>query len=96
MPKGKAMTATVYAAQSAWNSAARYTAAAFISVRIQNNGNIRTVYWTTTTSDTAPTIAVTQGNILEPLQAQPMELLSGERLWMAVDGVTTQDVTLEV
>jgi hypothetical protein len=77
------MTANAYSATPAWEATARYTAASAIDVLVSNSSDEFTALWSTTTSDTAPVITPEQANALLPGHSIALQLLSGERLWLA-------------
>jgi hypothetical protein len=94
----RTMTATPYSLTDNWSATNRYTAGANIDVCLSNplSDADHIIAWTTTTSDTAPTITVSQGNKIRPLDGRAMSLISGDRLWMAVHHRTAGSATLEV
>ena len=73
------MASNVYQLTSEWSAANRYTAASATDVILSNVGQ-STIYWDTTTDDTAP--AQSEGHPLRAKRSQPMSLNSGERLWI--------------
>jgi hypothetical protein len=89
------MPANPYTANTAWSASARYTAAADADILLSNASAQFTVLWTLTTSDTAPSITPSQANALAPDQSFPMQLASGERLWMAVRSGVNAPVNVE-
>lgn len=88
------MASTPYSLTPEWTAANRYTAAAAVDIRLSNRDPGRAIYFTITTSDVIPTVAVDEASILAPYDAQAMTLSNGDRVWMASlhpAGVTIED-----
>lgn len=73
--------------ENAWNAANRYTAGADVDVLVTCTSG-KMVRWATTLGDAPPTIAVGQAHIIKEHDNRPMQLNTGERLWLAGFGAT--------
>jgi ligand-binding sensor domain-containing protein len=93
------MTAAVYNVTNEWSATNRYTAGSQIDALIIDPfiGSQGRIAWTTTLSDTVPTITPEQAAKLPQDGTQPLVLNSGERLWLAIVGSSsnTGTATLE-
>lgn len=78
-------------------AANRYTAAAQIDINLANPSMAAAdvVCWTTTTTDTAPTVSPALWNKIPALGDKAMTLPSGTRLWLACHVGTAPVASLE-
>lgn len=86
------MASTYFDLEDDWSATNRYTAAADVDILVSNSGGYA-VRWSITSNDTAPTIPVSRAHVLGIGDRLPLQLSSGERLWLAG---TNADATLEV
>ena len=77
------MAQNPYTATTFWSADARYTAGADVDILLSNASGQHTLLWIITTTDTVPTSPVASGNPIKPDSSRAMQLLSGERLWLA-------------
>jgi len=93
------MTATTYAPIATWDATNRYTASGVTPAKINNAHPHLPLFWTTTLSDTLPSVPVASANRVSCLGTDRIELLDTERLWLAFPGATvtmTDAATIEV
>lgn len=68
-----------------WSPINRCTEAADVHVPISNTCGEK-IQFEVTTSDTLPVLAFTQGHPVMPSLGQPLQLKTGDRLWLAGAG----------
>lgn len=92
------MSATTCTLTENWGASARYTAAALTDVYLSfpSPDAPGVIAWTTTPDDTTPAISVANASKIKPGTGVPMQLNSGERLWMASFGQPAATATLEL
>jgi hypothetical protein len=77
-----------------WAAAGRYTAAGVKAVAFSANQNAKSLFFTITATDTAPTQPLPRAVRVPPGVVHSMELTDGERLWLAC--TVTQTIGIEV
>lgn len=86
---------TVYTLTDAWLATNRYTAAADVDIRIGNASVAHRIAFAITDDNTAPSMAVGAAAIIKPGEREAMQLVTGERLWLAyVDGPAFANLTV--
>jgi hypothetical protein len=73
---------TQYTATTAWSLSNSYPATEDIDVLIGNPGK-SDLFWVKTRSDELPTEFVGGANPLPPGERQPIQLVTGDRIWFA-------------
>lgn len=78
------MVTTVLETKDEWDAAARFTALGDTDAMLSNTGG-STKRFLTTMSDDIPVTPVAHAHPLSARERAPMQLLDGERLWVAGD-----------
>lgn len=85
------MATTQLEADKTWvaDSNHRYTASGDTDILLSNHSQTGRLYFTITANDTLPTIDPARASFVPSDRHLPMQLLAGERLWLAANPPTT-------